>query len=42
MLYFCEEPTQILFYHDGLMTYMGGPEYRSFSVRLSDNQRELA
>ena len=42
MLYFCEEPTQILFYLHGLMTDMGGPEYRSFSVRLSDNQRELA
>ena len=42
MLYFCEEPTQILFYLDGLMTHMRGPEYSSFPVRLSDNQRELA
>ena len=42
MLCCSEELIQILFYLEGLMIHRGGPEYRSFSVRLPDNRGELA
>ena len=43
MLYFCEKLTQILIYLEGFMAaHMRDSQSPSVSVRLPDNQRELA